>query len=172
MQKLRGVGIALLLAAGSAMASEEFDACQVFTQDDAQKALGVVAAAEPVNPKAKRPKVVATLHGTDTTLLGRDPGYGPAIRHALERTDAITTVSEFLRGETLRLLGLGRPVEVIHNFFSPRAPTIVGVLATPSALDHGCTSGRVAHPATSAIRKQSKAERITRQAGKGCLLVQ
>ena len=35
-------------------------------------------------PPELRPKVVATLHGTDTTLLGRDPGYGPAIRHALE----------------------------------------------------------------------------------------
>lgn len=59
MRKLRGVGIGLLLAAGSAMAAEEpFDACQVFTQEDAQKALGVVAAAEPVNPKVKRPKVV------------------------------------------------------------------------------------------------------------------
>ena len=59
MRKLRGVGIAFLVMTGSAMAAEEaFDACQVFTQDDAQKALGVVAAAEPVNPKVKRPKVV------------------------------------------------------------------------------------------------------------------
>src|SRR3954463_12388556 len=31
-----------------------------------------------------QPRVVTTLHGTDTTLLGRDAGYGPAIRHALE----------------------------------------------------------------------------------------
>ena len=33
----------------------------------------------------QRPRVVTTLHGTDTTLLGCDPGYGPAIRHALTR---------------------------------------------------------------------------------------
>src|SRR5882757_134529 len=63
--------------------------------------------------------IITTLHGTDTTLLGRDPGYGPAIRHALEHSDAITTVSEFMRGETVRLLGVQRPVEVIHNFFEP-----------------------------------------------------
>src|SRR5277367_6643227 len=43
-----------------------------------------------------RPGLVTTLHGTDTTLLGRDPGYGPAIRHALECSDAVTTVSRFL----------------------------------------------------------------------------
>jgi N-acetyl-alpha-D-glucosaminyl L-malate synthase BshA len=67
----------------------------------------------------RRPKVITTLHGTDTTLLGRDPGYGPAIRHALEHSDAITTVSEFMRRETVRLLAVNRPIEVIHNFFEP-----------------------------------------------------
>lgn len=66
-------------------------------------------------------KIITTLHGTDTTLLGRDPGYGPAIAHALEYSDAITTVSEFLRSETVRLLGIRRPIDVIHNFFEPRA---------------------------------------------------
>lgn len=65
------------------------------------------------------PGVVATLHGTDTTLLGRDPGYGPAIRFALTHADAVTTVSHFLREETNRLLDIRRPIDVIHNFFSP-----------------------------------------------------
>lgn len=68
----------------------------------------------------RRLKIITTLHGTDTTLLGRDPGYGPAIAHALEQSDAITTVSEFMRRETQRLLGVQRPIEVIHNFFEPR----------------------------------------------------
>jgi L-malate glycosyltransferase len=69
-----------------------------------------------------RPKVVTTLHGTDTTLLGRDAGYGPAIRHALASSDAITTVSEYLRRETRRVLAVECPIEVIHNFFVPRPP--------------------------------------------------
>jgi N-acetyl-alpha-D-glucosaminyl L-malate synthase BshA len=68
-----------------------------------------------------RLRIITTLHGTDTTLLGRDPGYGPAIKHALENSDAITTVSEFMRRETVRLLGVQRPIEVIHNFFEPHA---------------------------------------------------
>jgi N-acetyl-alpha-D-glucosaminyl L-malate synthase BshA len=71
-------------------------------------------------PPDKRPKVITTLHGTDTTLLGRDPGYGPAIRHALDCSDTITTVSDFLRRETERLLQPRKPIEVIHNFFDPR----------------------------------------------------
>ena len=71
-------------------------------------------------PPEQKPRVVTTLHGTDTTLLGRDPGYGPAIHHALSSSDAVTTVSAFLKQETQRVLGFDGPVEVIHNFFEPR----------------------------------------------------
>ncbi len=73
-------------------------------------------------PAEQRPRVVTTLHGTDTTLLGQDAGYGPAIRHALNRSDAVTAVSDFLKGETQRLLDFTGNIEVIHNFFEPRAP--------------------------------------------------
>ncbi|PTY07183.1 N-acetyl-alpha-D-glucosaminyl L-malate synthase BshA [Opitutaceae bacterium EW11] len=73
-------------------------------------------------PTDLQPKVVTTLHGTDTTLLGRDPGYGPAIRHALSCSDAVTTVSNFLRRETIRVLKVERPIEVIYNFFEPKEP--------------------------------------------------
>lgn len=74
-------------------------------------------------PRAAQPRVVTTLHGTDTTLLGRDPGYGPAIRHALTCSDAVTAVSRWLRDETQRLLAFNGTIEVIHNFFAPRRPT-------------------------------------------------
>ncbi len=72
--------------------------------------------------RGRQPKVVTTLHGTDTTLLGRDPGYAPAIRFALEASDAVTAVSDFLRRETHRLIGVEREIEVIHNFFEPKPP--------------------------------------------------
>jgi len=68
----------------------------------------------------RAPRVVTTLHGTDTTLLGRDAGYGPAIRYALDRSDAVTTVSAFLEKETRDLLAVTRPIDVIHNFFEPK----------------------------------------------------
>src|SRR5450432_3855054 len=71
-------------------------------------------------PPHQQPRVVTTLHGTDTTLLGADPGYGPAIHHALTHSDAVTTVSNFLKQETQRVLGFGGPMEVIHNFYEPR----------------------------------------------------
>jgi N-acetyl-alpha-D-glucosaminyl L-malate synthase BshA len=70
-------------------------------------------------PSEQQPRVVTTLHGTDTTLLGSDPGYGPAIHHALTQSDSVTTVSDYLRGETRRVLGFDGPMEVIHNFYEP-----------------------------------------------------
>jgi len=73
-------------------------------------------------PPDQQPRVVTTLHGTDTTLLGYDPGYGPAIHHALTHSDAVTVVSNFLKLETQRVLGFNGPMDVIHNFFEPRPP--------------------------------------------------
>ena len=73
-------------------------------------------------PPDRQPRVVTTLHGTDTTLLGYDPGYAPAIRYALTCSDAVTAVSESLKGETRRVLSFEGPIEVIHNFFAPRPP--------------------------------------------------
>jgi N-acetyl-alpha-D-glucosaminyl L-malate synthase BshA len=78
--------------------------------------------AQSMLPPETRPRVVTTLHGTDTTLLGRDAGYGPAIAHALERSDAVTTVSAFLEQETRQLMDIRRPIDVIHNFFGPHVP--------------------------------------------------
>lgn len=71
----------------------------------------------------ERPRIVTTLHGTDTTLLGHDPGYRPAIRHALRHSDAITAVSAYLARETTRVLDPGRPIDVIPNFYVPQPPT-------------------------------------------------
>jgi L-malate glycosyltransferase len=73
-------------------------------------------------PPAQQPRVITTLHGTDTTLLGSDPGYGPAIHHALTHSDAVTVVSEFLKQETQRVIGFNGPTNVIHNFSEPCAP--------------------------------------------------
>lgn len=68
MGKSIAMGVAAFLAAAGIpvhAAEESFDACDVFTQADAEKVLGTTAATEPVNPKVKRPKVIAncTYHG-------------------------------------------------------------------------------------------------------------
>jgi L-malate glycosyltransferase len=68
------------------------------------------------------PRIVTTLHGSDTTLLGQDPDYRTAIEHALVHSDAVTAVSESLRNQTQEIFRLKRPIEVIPNFFTPNKP--------------------------------------------------
>jgi hypothetical protein len=60
IMNVMGVAAVLGVAATSlcARAQEAFDACEVFTQVDAEKALGTAAAGETFNPKVKRPKVI------------------------------------------------------------------------------------------------------------------
>jgi hypothetical protein len=49
---------ASLAACMTPVLAQDFDACAVFTQEDAQKVIGQDAAGEPANPKAKKPKTV------------------------------------------------------------------------------------------------------------------
>jgi N-acetyl-alpha-D-glucosaminyl L-malate synthase BshA len=80
-------------------------------------------------------RTVTTLHGTDLMLVGQDASFARATRFGLERSDAVTAVSRFLREKTLAWFDLDRPVEVIPDFvdtarFGPsasRGPVIVHV---------------------------------------------
>ncbi len=69
------------------------------------------------------PGLITTLHGTDTTLMGKDPSYQPVIRHAIEHSAGVTAVSEFLRDETMRTFQVAHEIRVVHNFFAPARPT-------------------------------------------------
>ncbi|HVR43792.1 MAG TPA: N-acetyl-alpha-D-glucosaminyl L-malate synthase BshA [Thermoanaerobaculia bacterium] len=64
-------------------------------------------------------RIVTTLHGTDITLVGRDPSYLPITKFGIESSDGVTAVSEWLRRETVGSLEISRPIEVIHNFVDP-----------------------------------------------------
>ena len=61
-------------------------------------------------------RVVTTLHGTDITLVGKDPNYAPVVSFAIQKSDVVTAVSEYLRGETLRYFDCRKEVMVIPNF--------------------------------------------------------
>ena len=63
--------------------------------------------------------VVTTLHGTDITLLGKDQSFKPVITHAINASDAVTTVSESLKRDTQMLFDVKRDISVIHNFVCP-----------------------------------------------------
>lgn len=61
--------------------------------------------------------IVTTLHGTDITLLGKDISFEPVISYAINKSDAVTAVSEDLKKETLKLFGVNSEIEVIPNFY-------------------------------------------------------
>ena len=63
--------------------------------------------------------IVTTLHGTDITLLGKDPAFEPVIAHAINESNAVTAVSHSLKCDTLDVFGVNRDIEVIHNFICP-----------------------------------------------------
>lgn len=62
--------------------------------------------------------IVCTLHGTDITLLGRDASFEPVITFAINKSDAVTAVSESLKRDTLNHFKINRKIEVIPNFIN------------------------------------------------------
>lgn len=64
--------------------------------------------------------VITTLHGTDITLLGKDPSFEPVISFAINESDAVTAVSSSLRSDTYKLFGINCDIDVIPNFICPR----------------------------------------------------
>lgn len=60
--------------------------------------------------------MVTTLHGTDITLVGNHPFYKPAVTFSINKSDAVTSVSESLKNDTLRLFDVQREIDVVPNF--------------------------------------------------------
>lgn len=61
---------------------------------------------------------ITTLHGTDITLVGRDPSFEPVIRFSLNNSNAITSVSESLKRDTLSTFKIDNKIDVIPNFIN------------------------------------------------------
>lgn len=62
--------------------------------------------------------VVTTLHGTDITLVGKDPSFEPVISFCINESDAVTAVSESLKQDTYKHFKTVRDIKVIPNFVS------------------------------------------------------
>ncbi|MGE3173285.1 MAG: N-acetyl-alpha-D-glucosaminyl L-malate synthase BshA [Planctomycetota bacterium] len=61
-------------------------------------------------------RFITTLHGTDITVAGSDRAYMRPTRFAIEQSDAVTAVSQYLADETRLVFGTTTPIEVIPNF--------------------------------------------------------
>ncbi|OGX61777.1 MAG: N-acetyl-alpha-D-glucosaminyl L-malate synthase BshA [Paenibacillus sp. RIFOXYA1_FULL_44_5] len=65
-------------------------------------------------------KVVTTLHGTDITILAQDESLKDLIRLGINKSDAITAVSEDLIKETKKYLSIVKPIDMVYNFVDKR----------------------------------------------------
>ncbi len=74
---------------------------------------------------ASAPAVVTTLHGTDITLVGRDPAYFEIVKFSIEHSDGVTSVSENLRKQIYDSFGIQKEIQKIYNFFVPK-PELIG----------------------------------------------
>ncbi|MEM6699182.1 MAG: N-acetyl-alpha-D-glucosaminyl L-malate synthase BshA [Bacteroidota bacterium] len=68
--------------------------------------------------------VITTLHGTDITLVGKNPSFAPVVEFSINKSDGVTAVSRNLREQTYANFDIKGEIEVIHNFidfkrFSP-----------------------------------------------------
>ena len=60
--------------------------------------------------------IVTTLHGTDITLVGSHPFYKTAVTFSINKSDAVTSVSQSLKDDTLRLFDIKNDIHVVPNF--------------------------------------------------------
>jgi N-acetyl-alpha-D-glucosaminyl L-malate synthase BshA len=65
---------------------------------------------------ARRLPFITTLHGTDITLVGIDPSYFPITKFSIEKSDGISSISDYLRHETVEVFGVQNEIRVIKNF--------------------------------------------------------
>ncbi len=66
--------------------------------------------------RGRRLPFVTTLHGTDITLVGLDRSYLPITRYAIQESDGVTSISNYLKEKTIESFNVTREIEVVTNF--------------------------------------------------------
>jgi N-acetyl-alpha-D-glucosaminyl L-malate synthase BshA len=60
--------------------------------------------------------MITTLHGTDITLVGNHPFYKTAVTFSINKSDFVTSVSQSLKDDTIKLFNIKNEIQVIPNF--------------------------------------------------------
>lgn len=59
---------------------------------------------------------ITTLHGTDITLVGKEPEFEPTISFAINQSDIVTSVSKSLKKDTYNHFKVTKDIKVVPNF--------------------------------------------------------
>tara|TARA_Y100000768_G_scaffold113567_1_gene83715 strand:+ start:787 stop:1911 length:1125 start_codon:yes stop_codon:yes gene_type:complete len=79
-------------------------------------ASSALLAKEILKGMGKNVPVITTLHGTDITLVGKDPSCKPVINYSINNSDGVSAVSKSLKDETIALFNISKEIKVIPNF--------------------------------------------------------
>jgi N-acetyl-alpha-D-glucosaminyl L-malate synthase BshA len=97
---------------------EEYDLELIHSHYAIPHAASAYLAKQILEPKSI--KTVTTLHGTDITLVGADQSFLRVVKFAIEKSDGVTAVSEYLKQRTISEFAIEREIRVIYNFVSSR----------------------------------------------------
>ena len=105
----------LALASRMAEVAETYDLDVLHVHYAIPHSISAMLAQQMLAPKRRLP-FLTTLHGTDITLVGTDRSYFPITKFSIEKSDGITSISEYLRRETVNVFGVASEIRVIKNF--------------------------------------------------------
>lgn len=106
----------LALATRMAEVAEYYDLDLLHVHYAIPHSVSALLARQMLARKGRRLPFLTTLHGTDITLVGADRAYLPITRYAIDESDGVTSISDYLRRETITTFATTRPIEVISNF--------------------------------------------------------
>jgi N-acetyl-alpha-D-glucosaminyl L-malate synthase BshA len=106
----------LALASRMAEVAEFYDLDLLHVHYAIPHSVSALLARQMLAAKGRRLPFVTTLHGTDITLVGLDRSYLPITRHAIQESDGVTCVSDYLKEKTVADFGVTREIETIPNF--------------------------------------------------------
>jgi len=98
--------------------------------------------------RGRRLPFITTLHGTDITLVGLDRSYLPITRYAIEESDGVTSISNYLRDKTIESFSITRPIETITNFVNC---DVYKPLQDEAARENACVRRHLAAPDESVL---------------------
>jgi L-malate glycosyltransferase len=105
----------LALASRMAEVAEAYDLDLLHVHYAIPHSISAMLAQQMLAPVRRLP-FITTLHGTDITLVGTDRSYFPITKFSIEQSNGITSISEYLRKQTVDVFGVQNEIRVIQNF--------------------------------------------------------
>src|SRR5215467_9795384 len=105
----------LALASRMAEVAESYDLDLLHVHYAIPHSIAAMLAQQMLSATRRLP-FITTLHGTDITLVGVDPSYFPITKFSIEQSNGITSISDYLRVQTVQVFGVRNEIRVIKNF--------------------------------------------------------